>query len=123
MPCLYVPIQREFWWSENNASSPRVLPSNPGTTNGFQAPCASCCNPRPRPAKAIPTQREPSELATRLVTPSIPRFDFNPLKLNLLNVPDFQRTTSAGPPIQRLPRVSSTRVPTPGEFGIPSSPP
>src|ERR1700685_4197680 len=121
MPCLSVPIQRAFSLSKNNAPTSRVLPSNSGVTNGFQTPCITCCNPKPRPGEFIPTHTEPSGLAARPLTLSIPSFDFKSSKTHVLDDRGFQPTTAGSLPIQRFPRVSSTRVPAPSEPDIPSA--
>src|SRR5260370_38489017 len=109
MPWLPVPIHRAFSRSKNNAWTSRVLLSNLGATNGFQAPCTSCCSPRPRPAPAIPTHTEPSGLAASPLAPSIPSVDFDP-QVYVLDEPGFQRPTAVSPPIQRLSSLSSTRA-------------
>src|SRR5205814_237558 len=107
--------------SKNNVSTSRVLPSNSGVTNGFQAPCTSCCNPDLRPCKSVPTHTDPSGLAARPFAPFIPSSDFDSLKMNVLEEPGFQRTTAVSLPIQRFPRVSSTRLAAPSEPDIPSA--
>src|ERR1700688_2088023 len=121
MPWLSVPIQRAFSLSKNNAPTFRVLPSNSGVTNGFQTPCITCCTPKLRLGEFIPTHTEPSALAARPLTLSIPSFDFKSPKTNVLDEPGFQRTTAVSLPIQRFPRVSSTRAPAPSEPDIPSA--
>src|SRR6266478_10181485 len=118
MPWLDVPIHKAFSRSRNNVETFRVLPSNSGVTNGFQAPCTIRCSPRPRPAKAIPTHTEPSGLAASPLTPSIPSIDFNP-QVFVLDGPRLQRTTVVSLPTQRFPRASSTRANAALEPGSP----
>ena len=59
----------------------RLSPFNLGATKDFIAPSTMCCNPAPRPVRAIPTHREPSAASAMASTPSIPALDCKALGL------------------------------------------
>src|ERR1700733_6334343 len=88
-----------------------VSPFSLGATNDLSPPLTRCCNPRPRPMRPIPTQREPSVATDKASTPSIPALDFNALGLYALDDPGRHLSSVVSPPIQRLPEASCTRSP------------
>src|SRR5260370_11697744 len=89
--------------SNNNAVTLSVLPSNSGVTNGFHAPCTSCCSPPPFPACTSPTQRDLSGLLARASTPLNISAGFSPAGIYVSAELVFQRETTTPPPPPPLP--------------------
>src|SRR5260370_12754016 len=110
MPWFKVPTQRELSRSNNNDVTLSVLASNSGVTNGFHAPCASCCNPPPFPACTSPTQRDPSGLPARASTPLNISAGFSPAGTYVSAELVCQRETMRPPASQILPRLSLASV-------------
>src|SRR6267378_274100 len=110
IPRFKVPTQRELSRSNNNAVTLSVLPSNSGVTNGFHAPCTSCCSPPPFPACTSPTQRDLSGLLARASTPLNISAGFSPAGIYVSAELVCQRETIRPPAAQTLPRLSLASV-------------
>src|ERR1700691_3832193 len=110
MPRLKVPTQRELSRSNNNAVTSSVLPSTSGVTNGFHAPCTSCCSPPPFPACTSPTQSDPSGLPASASTPLNISAGSSPAETYVSVELVCQRETVGPPASQILPRLSLASV-------------
>src|SRR5260370_33323340 len=87
----------------NHLTTFSLLLSNPGTTNGFHAPCENCCNPILGPESGNPTHSEPSGPDARAVTPGAPTFDLSSLGKYAWNEPGLQPVRLLLPPSQKFP--------------------